>query len=41
MTLFIACLLIYHFDMEWWWYVIAFAIWVAHFMLHSDLDKAR
>lgn len=27
MTLFIACLLIYNFGMEWWWYGIAAAIW--------------
>ena len=27
MTLFIACLLIYNFGMEWWWYGIAGAIW--------------
>ncbi len=30
MTLFIACLLIYHFNMAWWWYGIAAAIWAAH-----------
>jgi len=23
MTLFIACLLVYNFDMAWWWYAIA------------------
>ena len=28
MTLFIACLLIYHFDMNWWWYLVAAAIWI-------------
>jgi hypothetical protein len=27
MTLFIACLLIYHFSLPWWLYVIAVAIW--------------
>ena len=30
MTLFIACLLIYHYDMEWYWYVVAVVIWVSH-----------
>ena len=30
MTLFIASLLIYHYNMEWWWYAIAAAIWVGH-----------
>jgi hypothetical protein len=26
MTLLIACILIYHYDMQWWWYAIAFAV---------------
>jgi len=30
MTLLIACLLIYHFDMEWWWYAIAGLVWLSH-----------
>lgn len=30
MTLFIACLLIYHFHMEWWWYGVAAALWLPH-----------
>ena len=30
MTLLIACLLIYHFDMEWWWYAIAASVWLSH-----------
>jgi len=30
MTLFIASLLIYRFDMAWWWYGVAVAIWFAH-----------
>ena len=30
MTLFIACLLIYHFDMEWWWYFAAVVLWMVH-----------
>jgi hypothetical protein len=29
MTLFIACILIYHFGMAWWWYPIAAVIWAA------------
>lgn len=29
MTLFIACVLIYHFHMAWWWYAIAAGIWAA------------
>ena len=31
MTLFISFLLIYNFNMDWWWYGIATAIWVTHF----------
>ena len=27
MTLLIACLLIYHFNMPWWWYAVAAMIW--------------
>jgi hypothetical protein len=30
MTLFIACLLIYHYDMGWIWYAVAGAIWLTH-----------
>jgi len=30
MTLLIACLLIYNFDMEWWWYAIAGLVWLSH-----------
>jgi hypothetical protein len=30
MTLFIACLLIYEFEMGWEFYVAALAIWIAH-----------
>ncbi len=32
MTLFIAFLLIYNFDMDWWWYGIATALWMGHFV---------
>jgi hypothetical protein len=28
MTLFIAYLLIYHYNMEWWWYGVAGGIWL-------------
>lgn len=28
MTLLIACILIYHFNMAWWWYVIAAVVWL-------------
>jgi len=30
MTLLIACILIYNFNMEWWWYAIVGATWIAH-----------
>ena len=53
MTLFIACLLIYNFGMEWWWYGIAGAIWVSRLLiirriadeswghLFGEFDKVR
>ena len=28
MTLLISCILIYHFNLAWWWYAIAAAVWV-------------
>ena len=31
MTLFISFLLIYNFQMDWWWYGVAMGIWGAHF----------
>jgi hypothetical protein len=31
MTLFISFLLIYNFNMDWWWYGIATVLWVGHF----------
>ncbi len=34
MTLLIACLLIYHYGMEWWWYAIAGGVWVGHLFLN-------
>ena len=34
MTLLIACLLIYHYNMEWWWYAIAGAIWAGHLFVN-------
>lgn len=37
MTLFIACLLIYHFNMPWGWYVAAFVLWILH-CCHDDDD---
>lgn len=30
MTLFIAVVLLYHFDMGWAWYAVATALWAAH-----------
>ena len=29
MTLFIACILIHHFGMIWWWYLVATVVWAA------------
>lgn len=36
MTLFIACLLIYHLNLDWWWYLIAAVLWGWRILL---LDK--
>lgn len=30
MTLFIACLLINRFNMDWWWYLVAVALYGGH-----------
>lgn len=35
MTLFIACLLIYHMGLPSFWYVGAAVLWVAHVMTYS------
>lgn len=43
MTLFIAVLLIYHYELAWWWYAIAALVWWAHvaftFFLAGAGDK--
>lgn len=40
MTLFIACLLIYNFHMEWWWYGIAGVLWLIHAYQHrGDMEE--
>jgi len=36
MTLFIACLLIYNFHMEPWWYGVAVVLWVVRYVV---MDK--
>jgi hypothetical protein len=41
MTLFIACLLIYHFDMDWWWYGIAVATWIAGIAAQDQVSRYR
>lgn len=45
MTLLIACLLIYHFNMAGWWYALAGALWLARaaivYSAYSDLDAKR
>lgn len=37
--MFIACLLIYHYNMEWWWYGIAAVIWMAHIAVIAELKS--
>lgn len=39
MTLFIAGLLIYNFNMDWWWYGIAMAIWGYKQYAFDDMIK--
>lgn len=39
MTLFIACLILYHFDSSWWLYVVALIIWIAHCTLNPTIRE--
>ena len=45
MTLLIACLLIYHFNMAAWWYAVAAVLWLGRtailYSAYSDLDRGR
>ncbi len=41
MSLFIACVLIYHFDMEWWWYAVAVVIYGGHLALLNRIGKRK
>lgn len=41
MTLFIACLLIYHFGMGWEWYAIAAFVWFWHLVGFAYLNEAK
>lgn len=38
MTMFIACLLIYHFNMDWWWYGVAAALWAIQLFFFVSLN---
>ena len=40
MTLLIACLLIYHYNMEWWWYAIGAVVWFFHLWFYMDLRQS-
>lgn len=35
MTLFIACILLWHFGAGAWWYVLACAVWLLHLCFHD------
>lgn len=37
MTLLIASLLIYHYNMEWWWYGVALVIWIEQVTMYAEL----
>ena len=39
MTLFIACLLIYHYGMDWVWYGVAVAIFLGHLAVLSRVVR--
>lgn len=45
MTLLIACLLIYNFNLPVWWYAIAALVWLVRstviYSAYADLDKRR
>lgn len=36
---FVACLLVYHSDMAWWWYLIAGVLWVMDFSALALKDQ--
>lgn len=36
MTMFVGCLLIYHFDMA-WWYGVAACIWMGHLLTNPTV----
>ena len=38
MTLFIACLLIWKFDLDWWWYGAAALIWIVPYVFALFAD---
>ncbi|BCA55091.1 hypothetical protein W02_22310 [Nitrospira sp. KM1] len=42
MTLFIAVILLYHFQLEWWWYLAAIMAYVGHvyFQVYVAMNKA-
>lgn len=40
MTLLIACLMIYHFEMAWWWYGVAAGVWIGHLLTNSAILAA-
>jgi hypothetical protein len=37
MTLLIACLLIYHFDLASWWYAVAGVTWLGHLLTTNPI----
>jgi hypothetical protein len=39
MTLYIAWILLYHFNMEWWWYAGAFLAYVLHIAFQIYLSR--
>jgi hypothetical protein len=41
MTLFIACLLIYHYNLDWYWYAAAAALWLIRTSIYVGLLKRK
>jgi hypothetical protein len=41
LTLLIACILIYHFNMQWWWYPLAAIIWAGSFFARKTFFGSR
>lgn len=39
MTMLIACLLIYHFNLASWWYGVAAIVWIGHLFVNLGMTR--